>query len=1068
MTEIALTTRQEEVIASAYKEVSWLFRVVDKNDNAYTISTKTLVAQEEFIAWDLDDDADMQWLGDEAWYNQELAYDYTFKVTDFRGIEMRKTGKESGIIAPNDLSFSIINKDHALTHTDFKGGTVWLSLSIDDGDSLGEEVIRRWRFRIKKTEAAYQKFKVTCEDFLQQYLRGSYPNTARVYDLFPSSGSSDDLDGVCIPVPFGTPFIPLRYVTVPASVSINTVEISFVSSVNGARCRIEDESSAGDLFADIRSGFYVSIEGSGTPSTNDGTFLVVAKDGSDLEFLETAGFVDESSSTFDSAGVTITQDQGFYLLGPATDSDDVTLTYTVSKVHEPRSIGNQEWTDESSGGVEFNQYTKADANGDNWRLLAPIIADANNDGIADSFGYWAPGDKVLDVPVKFSRNDTGSLTDFADLIEFVLLDMGLSAFDLNDETFAAAKVVYASRGLTCNGAFWFKRSRKEVLALLLNQCHSTLYIGERVELHPLSKTSQATIDRSNVLLNTFKPRDITTDMMDNSGYVLWQQEDEPQDAFIQTLIPACDSGPTTYISNLSLHVPFIHDSQDAQTAGILHLQRLLPREVDISFSSKLTLLRRKPEEVLTVNHADYGGTYDIIIETMFIVYAPKTLHINFKGVKLVDEVSLEDWEDVTPSVITVTDNNTQSAWRPVYGGPQSATDFGRSAYEVWGIPYLIVGPTDNLGAYLSIQSALNALEGTRHNEIRVLNGAYPAIPPVHVPDRGIKITGESEGGVILNNTPGSHLFVLHNLTEKFLFSNFTITSQNVAAFSNMIYIYGDTAPENTSEVKIYDVSINLTDDGLVWGDGDYGVYASKGNGSLLIENTDIKDGLSAVYGRYYDRIKHKGGLCLDQTNRAIDLEYCEDVLASGIDIFDFQGQGIYMAEATIANVLGNTLKSKNDSDATVLTTRGIYVSAWLGEVSNIIGNKVRIEHTRPDDLVSAISLNAAPDSVLASNTVYIDTSNSGSTLGIAVIDDDAEVNNNVVHLDNDDNTSDHAGLFIAGDRGLYQGNKIDMVNADATGRDIGILFASTADDNEGSDNLTINCSPGKGVVDRSL
>ena len=91
-----------------------------------------------------------------------------------------------------------------------------------------------------------------------------------------------------------------------------------------------------------------------------------------------------------------------------------------------------------------------------------------------------------------------------------------------------AAITYASWGLTFNGGFWEKVPRQKVLSMLLNMCHSTLIIGEKINLQVLSKVSQDSISASDIIKlgdnreGTFRYR-TTSIKLSDSGYVNWQQ-----------------------------------------------------------------------------------------------------------------------------------------------------------------------------------------------------------------------------------------------------------------------------------------------------------------------------------------------------------------------------------------------------------------------------------------------------------------------------------------------------------------------------------------------------------------
>lgn len=142
-------------------------------------STKAKAEETGAMVWD----SGNEWEPYNHW-DKEDGRAWTFKILDFNGIELQRTASEEGILAPNSLEFSISNAGNSLTPSDFNGGKVVLSLRVGDGTNV--ETIFKFRFKIKQTEPAYQRFRVICDDFLQEYLRGDWPSKKLIKDINPS------------------------------------------------------------------------------------------------------------------------------------------------------------------------------------------------------------------------------------------------------------------------------------------------------------------------------------------------------------------------------------------------------------------------------------------------------------------------------------------------------------------------------------------------------------------------------------------------------------------------------------------------------------------------------------------------------------------------------------------------------------------------------------------------------------------------------------------------------------------------------------------------------------------
>jgi len=564
------STRQLAVIAAANKTVYWLFRVIDNLGTEYHWSTGTVPAGTGTI-----NVGAVEAPG--GYSDSEWDTSHTFKITNFSGITLRRSKSESGIHAPNDVNFTILNSSNTLTASNFKNGQVRIALVVDDG--LGKQVVGSWRFRIKSASPYNQQIDVVCEDFLQQYLQGTYPNTRLVSDIFPTANDTSN-DSICVPEPYGTCYVPLR--------SIYT----------------------------------------GTSR--------------------------------------------YYLLGDTTD------TYTISEVRSPASMGTKiAWTSPS---YTFTQSTKPDADLTNWRVFQPIIVDSNSDGVVDASGIWVSGTTILDMPTKFSKALTLSVTNPADIIRIVLRNMGCLDYDLNLASFDTAKTTFASWGLTWNFAFWYKENRTTVLSKLLAMCHACLVVGEQLSLQVLSKVSQKTITSVEVTKSqetgpsSFKYTDAIAEVNSDSAYVAWQQSGESQDTFLKTLVPAKTT--KLVVGSETIEFPGVQNTQHIQKLGTLYYQRKLLKEADVSCTLKGTCLALRPDDVITINYADFGGSYDVLIDEVVI---SADVSINIRAIKF--SVALDDWADLNPGAITISTDTTTGTYSVIISGPDSTNASVPNALE---------------------------------------------------------------------------------------------------------------------------------------------------------------------------------------------------------------------------------------------------------------------------------------------------------------------------------------------------------------------------------------------------
>ncbi|MDD3681996.1 MAG: hypothetical protein PHX36_10775, partial [Mesotoga sp.] len=478
--------RQLACIASSTKTIWWKFHIVDNLSNNYY--------------WSIQDVPD-------------LVQAYTFNIVDFSGITLRRNKSESGIHAPNEVTFSIVNKDNTYTAANFKDGTVSISLVIDDG--IGEETCGTWVFDIKSASPYNQQIDIVCVDFLQKYLKGSYPNTRNISDIFPSTDATPD-DALCIPEIYGTAYIPLRSVY-----------------ADGSR---------------------------------------------------------------------------YYILG------DTTKTYTISEVRMPRELGKQIW---ESPTYDFTQATKADGDATDWRMFQAMIADG-------SPGIFLSGTTILDLPTKLSTSDTASMTSPADIIEQVMLNMGVPAAYIDSSALTAAKAIYTSWGLEFNFAYYYKQDRTKVISQLLSMCHSYIEVGDKLRLKVLSKTPVKTITDSEVTKDdvasppNFSYSDTVSEMTSDSGYIAYNVSGETQNELIKIIVPAKS---TTYtIDSEIFECPAVQDSQDVQRIGTLRLQRKFLKMGDVDAKLKGTCLALRPDDVITIDDANFGGTYNVLVDEIKISY----------------------------------------------------------------------------------------------------------------------------------------------------------------------------------------------------------------------------------------------------------------------------------------------------------------------------------------------------------------------------------------------------------------------------------------------------------------
>lgn len=1004
------TIRQAAVrLSTSKRDVGWLFDVVDKNSNEYHWSTKAYTVA-----------------------TPTIGQTYAFKIVDFDGYEVSTDNATSGIITPNEVQFTILNKNGALYSTDFIGGTVTISLRCSD--TVGQETLRGCKFRIKKTVPLYgNRFRVVAEDFLQKYLKGSYPNTPYPDDLFLNS-SVDQEDGICIPITFGTAYIPVKPVYVENGLPVTGITISFVASSSSSDAYIKD-SARGFTYMSKRR--FVTITGSSV-ATNNGMFEVLSSSPGTLAIDYDSGIETQAAGD----NITASQSQQFYILGSST------ATFTPTTLMSPRELGRiSTWP---AATYDHVQTVITDRYGDDWKGLQVRETDGSE-------VLFKQGDMFIAAPLKFSRQYTASMTAFQDVIDFVLKDFGIDTSEINSTTFTTAGATRAS--LSWGGGIYYKEPRETVLAKLLNQCHCGIIPGASgIELRAISAASVATITSADIINpsgdvgeGSFVFEDTQMEQVSDCGHVAWQPTDESTDRLMKLLVSAKGS-LRSQIDSEVLEMPFVHDSKCVQRLGTLYYQRKLMKSGRISFLGKSQLLNLDPNDVITiaanVNYTSSSTTN--LIAVIDSVKYNKDLSVQISGNTY--SCVLDSWVSLTPTAITVpTDVAEINCFQPLISGPVSNEDIGRSAYDMWGQEWLKVGPTKNQGEFIDIQKALNMVKQAGGGAIYILDGNYQASSPLYIPNVNLEIIGQSQGGVILKNLAGSDLFVLHNLTKTYKFSNFSITSQNIAVFSKMLHIYGDADADNSASLDVKNIIFTLTDDGAWESVGDTGIYVDKGaNGRYVFKENKSTDGKQLIWATISTSCFVDVNLNVIKHPKSTGIiAYAGNVNLSANKITDIGAYGIYF-NASVCTASDNVIEciTTGSGNSLGIVSFGSVASNSL----TIKGNRIKCIHDGITQTFIGIYL-ASPGSV-TENDIYCHLSSSGNSIGVLDMGNKAAISNNTIYIDNDASTI-NIGLSVSGDDNALSSNTINLVNGNA--RDVGISLGETSQRNKGSGNAFSNC-----------
>jgi len=291
-------------------------------------------------------------------------------------------------------------------------------------------------------------------------------------------------------------------------------------------------------------------------------------------------------------------------------------------------------------------------------------------------GIFLSGTSILDMPTKLSTSDTASMTSPADIIEQVMLNMGVPSAYIDSAALTAAKAVYTSWGLEFNFAYYYKQDRTKVISQLLSMCHSYIEVGDKLRLKVLSKTPVKTITDSEVTKDdvasppNFSYSDTVSEMTSDSGYIAYNVSGETQNELIKIIVPAKS---TTYsIDSEVFECPAVQDSQDVQRIGTLRLQRKFLKSGDVDATLKGTCLALRPDDVITIDYADFGGTYNVLIDEVKI--QPDST-VSISCIKFSED--LDDWTDLTPDAVTLAEADPATgAYSVVISGPDTTTSSG--------------------------------------------------------------------------------------------------------------------------------------------------------------------------------------------------------------------------------------------------------------------------------------------------------------------------------------------------------------------------------------------------------
>jgi len=298
-------------------------------------------------------------------------------------------------------------------------------------------------------------------------------------------------------------------------------------------------------------------------------------------------------------------------------------------------------------------------------------------------------------------------------------------------------------------------------------------------------------------------------------------------------------------------------------------------------------------------------------------------------------------------------------------------------------PALYVDPSDPYAKFSTIAEAItylsdNSLDGV----IYLMNGTHTCSGAISLPDQNIAIIGQSQGGAIVQNNAGNHLFTIYNCTSSYTFQGFTIDSQNSGTYTTMIYAYGSAAANNTASLQITNVIFDLEDDGTHGStDGDIAIHLDTGqDGAVTISNCIVNGG---SYGFYVDDVAHDIDIWTnrlnDQTFRGMYIYSTDDVRMYNNFINDFLYYGIYALTCNGLIISGNRCIGKNDSLSGDKNAYGIYLQSVTDSV--IQGNFITIDNSRTEtstlQLRGIVAYTSTDNNFILNNGIILDNNQTG-------------------------------------------------------------------------------------------
>lgn len=364
--------------------------------------------------------------------------------------------------------------------------------------------------------------------------------------------------------------------------------------------------------------------------------------------------------------------QRYYVMGSGGTS------YTITEMYSPVGYQNESvWT---QAGYTFTQVNLTGRSSGTYKAVDPIVLDADGDGTADTSGLFKTGSSYVEATFKYHSDESTPLANPATCIHAMLLEMGVPNTRIVDQTFIDSSALFDANNLAFSGGWFRKVDATKALSDVLIQANSGLVIEDGISLYVHSKTSVKTITKADILRSglsdagsfQIENEAIDYDQYDGGYYEIGEsfRYDKPK----RLSVPV--EGANQYATNPSesiIDMKLVSTHANAAKMARMYYQRKIGRFATVAFRTKATCLDILPGDVITIDDPKYGGTYDIIVDSVKI---NKDVSLDIYGYKF--KYTLEDLGDVPAVAPTITVGGTLSAnvVQPIYSGPNSTVSSG--------------------------------------------------------------------------------------------------------------------------------------------------------------------------------------------------------------------------------------------------------------------------------------------------------------------------------------------------------------------------------------------------------